>query len=243
MNKDAVVVLLGGGVESSTLLAHVIHTLSRPVLAISFNYGQLAMQELGCAKHQAEVYGEDCEHMLLDITTLAEKIRAGTSIMQGSPAVPNASDAVHDEGVVNSPTYVPYRNLIFLSIAASIAEVRGIRDIFYGAHTCGFTGYWDCTEKFVSAVNEPMSVSPVWPVCVSAPFMGKSKAEIIQYGLDLSVDFLHTWSCYREPLRPAWSRQYELKPPCGTCDACASRFAAFKEVGVEDPITCIRTQK
>jgi len=109
------------------------------------------------------------------------------------------------------PTYVPNRNMLFLSLAAAYAEARGIRDVFYGAQAQDEYGYWDCTVDFVNRINHILRLNRGKAVTVHAPFALMKKADVLKIGLELGVDYRHTWSCYRGG-----------KKPCGTCPTCVS---------------------
>ncbi len=127
-------------------------------------------------------------------------------------------------------TYVPARNMVFLSIAASYGESIGAQDIYIGVSQVDYSGYVDCRQEFIDAMEIAINKGTVMgaedgkPIKIHAPFVQKTKAEEIKMGVELGVDFSLTWSCYRGGDKP-----------CGTCDSCLLRAKAFKEAGYEDP--------
>lgn len=217
-------VLLSGGVDSSTLLHHVARELSRgPVYAISAHYGQRHARELDCARFQAAAAGV-ANHQIIDLGFLGPLLRTGSALIDGGTAVPDlAAVAVDDRD--QPPTYVPNRNMLLLSLAAACAETRGVCNVFYGAQAQDEYGYWDCTSDFLVRINHALALNRRNPVQVHAPFVDKPKAEIVRIGARLGVDFSHTWTCYRGGQRA-----------CGRCPACVERVNAFQSAGVQDPI-------
>ncbi|MBN2311698.1 MAG: 7-cyano-7-deazaguanine synthase QueC [Candidatus Hydrogenedentes bacterium] len=226
MGREATsaVVLLSGGVDSSVLLHHVVRTLHcTPVYAMSFDYGQRHKKELACARWQAEAAGV-AEHRILDVSFLGDAVRAATALVAGGEPVPDLA-ALPEDDRDQPPTYVPNRNMVLLSIAAAYAEARGVRDVFYGAQARDEYGYWDCTTAFVKNLNRVLGLNRRNAVTVHAPFVWMKKCDTVQTGLDLGVDFSHTWSCYRGG-----------DTACGTCPTCVERLLAFREAGAPDPL-------
>jgi len=223
-NDIPAVVLLSGGVDSTVLLHHVIRNLGRrPVHALSFGYGQRHEKELECAAWQAEAAGA-AEHHAVDMTFLGELVKRGTALVSGGAEVPDLRELKPNQ-LAQPPTYVPNRNMILLSVATAYAEAAGICQVYYGAQAQDEYGYWDCTTTFVERLNHVLELNRAEPVRVYAPFVRMRKAETVRLGLELGVDFSHTWSCYRG-----------AEKACGTCPTCAERLAAFKEAGAEDPV-------
>lgn len=221
---EPVVVLLSGGLDSSVLLHHVVREFcSSAVSAISYCYGQRHSRELICAKWQADA-AHVAEHRLIDISFVGDLARDTSSLVNGGKAVPDL-DQVPDDERDQPPTYVPNRNMMLLAIAAAYAEGKGARNLFYGAQAQDEYGYWDCTEQFLERINAVLALNRRDAVTVSAPFVSKSKADIVRLGVELGVDFLHTWSCYRGGAIA-----------CGRCPTCVERLNAFRDAGVEDPI-------
>ena len=114
---------------------------------------------------------------------------------------------------------------MLLAMAAAYAEAQGLEDVFYGAQAQDEYGYWDCTATFLERVNAVLGLNRARPVAVRAPFVARTKAEILRTGLELGVDFAHTWTCYRGG-----------ETACGTCPTCVERLAAFRALGIADPV-------
>lgn len=217
------VILLSGGLDSSTLL-HRVHAdrPGQPLLAISLDYGQRHARELQAAAWQAQALG--VPQRVVDLSFLGPMIAAGTTLVAAGDAVP-ALEEMPPESLDQPPTYVPNRNMILLAIAASIAEAHGLTDVFYGAQAQDEYGYWDCTAPFIARLNHALALNRRAPVQVHAPYAETRKAAIVREGSRLGVDFSRTWTCYRGGDRP-----------CGVCPACIERAAAFHEAGLADPL-------
>lgn len=218
------VVLLSGGVDSSTLLHYVIKRLGvTEVHALSFLYGQKHRCELEAAAWQAKAAGVK-SHDIVDMGFFATLIPGGSVLTDTTVSVPRLADLAA-ETLDQPPTYVPNRNMMLLSVAAAYAEARSVRDLFYGAQTQDSYGYWDCTPEFLQRMNAVLALNRHPPVTVHAPFVGMRKAEELKLGLELGVDYAHTWTCYRGGARP-----------CGECPSCVERDSAFKEINQLDPL-------
>lgn len=218
------VVLLSGGMDSSVLLHHVAKTLGRrPVHAVSCDYGQRHARELECAAWQALAAGAG-RHRVLDVSFLGDLVKSGTSLVRGGAEVPDLV-RIAESDREQPPTYVPNRNMLLLAMAAAYAEAHGIADVYYGAQAQDEYGYWDCTAEFVERLNQVLALNRRTPVVVHAPFAAMRKAESLRLGLELGVDYAHTWSCYRGGGKA-----------CGTCPTCVERLNAFREAGVADPL-------
>ena len=220
----AAVVLLSGGLDSTVLLHHVARTAApERVLALSFNYGQRHSRELECAQWQA-ARAAVAEHRVVDISFLGEMLREGTALVAGGREVPDLT-ALTAEQLTQPPTYVPNRNMMLLSMAAAFAEAHRVHQVFYGAQAMDEYGYWDCTTEFVDRINHALALNRATPVAICAPFVSMKKSDVLRRGLELGVDFTHTWSCYRGGASA-----------CGTCPTCVERLNAFRENGVTDPL-------
>ncbi|HPR30893.1 MAG TPA: 7-cyano-7-deazaguanine synthase QueC [Prolixibacteraceae bacterium] len=218
MNKA--VVLLSGGLDSTVAL-HLAKSQGFDTYALSFDYGQKHHKELDCARATAQKAGAR-EH---NVVSLRLNLWSGSSLTDPSISIQDG-----DIGRKDIPqTYVPARNMVFLSVAASYAEALGAQDIFIGVSQVDYSGYVDCRETFITAMQAAINQGTVMgaelgkPITIHAPFLYKSKAEEIRLGEQLGVDWSLTWSCYRGG-----------EKPCGACDSCLLRAKAFAEAGVVD---------
>jgi len=214
------VVLLSGGLDSSVAI-HLAKSEGFEVYALSFNYGQKHSKEVECAKAISKKVGA-VEH---NIVTLQLNLWGGSSLTDSKMEVENG-----DVSRTDIPqTYVPARNMVFLSVAASYAEAIGAQDIFIGVSEVDYSGYVDCREEFIRSMEQTINKGTVMgaeqgrKITIHTPFINKTKAEEIQLGEELKVDWSLTWSCYRG-----------TEKPCGTCDSCLLRAKAFAEAGVMD---------
>ena len=222
--KNQVVVLLSGGVDSVTLLHYLKKRFgSTAIHAISFLYGQRHSREIRMARWQAERVGV-AEHRLVPMQFFGELTRGSSALTDRGLRIPDWRAIRHAPGRI-IPTYVPNRNMVLLAIAAAYAESVGARAVYYGAHRGDRYSYWDCTPQFVTRLNRVLGLKPEGAVVIRAPFARKTKAEIVKIGLALGVDYSHTWSCYRGE-----------RVPCGRCPSCVERLLAFRRVGSRDPL-------
>lgn len=222
--EAAVVVLLSGGLDSTTLLHAVCRTPGMgAVYALSFAYGQKHARELDMAAWQAQAAGV-AEHQTLDMAFFAELTRGSSALTDPAIAVPELSKLPSDQ-LSQPPTYVPNRNMILLALAAAWAESRGAGSVYYGAQAQDRYGYWDCTVDFVKRLNHVFALNRGRGVTIRAPFAMMPKSEVVREGLRLGVDYRRTWSCYRGGAHP-----------CGVCPTCVERARAFEQAGVGDPL-------
>jgi 7-cyano-7-deazaguanine synthase len=224
------VVLLSGGLDSTTTLA-IAKERGFACHAMSFRYGQRHAVELECARTIAERSGV-VEHVVVEIDLRA----FGGSALTGDIPVPKGREpAEMAEGI--PVTYVPARNTIFLSFALAWAEVLEAADIFIGVNALDYSGYPDCRPEYIAAFEgmarlaTRAGVEGTAQVQIHTPLIQLTKAEIIQRGLDLGVDYALTSSCYEPNDRGA---------ACGECDACLLRLKGFAELGMEDPATYVK---
>lgn len=225
-SKPAAVVLLSGGLDSSTVLA-IAKEQGFEVNALSFNYGQRHAWELEAAKRIAHLGGA-ARHRIATIDLRA----FGGSALTDDIAVPKGR--TNDEMSQGIPvTYVPARNTIFLSFALAWAEVLGASDIFIGVNALDYSGYPDCRPEYIRAFEKMANLATKAGVegrqrlRIHAPLMDMTKAEIIRKGLELDVDYSLTSSCYDPDSNGV---------PCGECDSCILRRKGFRENGIEDPL-------
>jgi len=220
------VVLLSGGVDSTTTLAIARNEGFLPY-ALSFAYGQRHSRELESAKRVAQTLGAR-EHLVL---TLDLRLIGG-SALTGETAVPKGR-SLDEIGSGIPVTYVPARNTIFLAHALAWAEVLGVEDVFFGANALDYSGYPDCRLEYVEAFERMANLATKAGVEgksrfeIHTPLIRMTKAEIIRTGHALGVDFSLTWSCY-EPSPEGRA--------CGLCDSCLLRKKGFAEAGLMDPL-------
>ncbi|MCX7956912.1 MAG: 7-cyano-7-deazaguanine synthase QueC [Endomicrobia bacterium] len=219
MKNDRCIVLLSGGIDSTTTLYYAIYKGFSPVCLI-FNYHQKHKKELICAK-------KIVSRLKLKYFVINIKIPwGGSSLIDKKIKIPLNRDL--SKKVIPS-TYVPARNIIFLSYAVSLCEVVNANYIFYGAHQLDYSGYPDCRKEFIiefeKAINKGTKLGLSKNIKIIAPFINYSKKEIVELSIKLKVPLELTWSCYKGG-----------KYPCRKCDACRYREAAFNELGLEDPL-------
>ena len=224
MLKKAVV-LLSGGLDSTTTLA-IAHDEGYDTYAMSFRYGQRHTVELQCAENVAKALGAK-QYTVVDIDLRT----FGKSALTADIEVPkNRSDAEMGNGI--PITYVPARNTIFLSYALAYTEVLGADTIFIGANAIDYSGYPDCRSEYIDAYQTMANLATQAGVegktklKIRAPLIDKTKAEIIQIGAALGVDYSLTLSCYDPDV---------AGKACGGCDSCLLRKRGFKEAGIPDP--------
>lgn len=219
-------VLFSGGVDSTTCLAMAVDRYGKSnVVALSVYYGQRHKKEIEAAEKIVAHYGVEWKQ--LDLSTIFKG--SGCSLLEGSPEdIPEESYDEQLKKTGGSPvsTYVPFRNGLFLSAAASIAISEGCEVIYYGIHRDDAAGnaYPDCSEDFNKAIGLAIFYGSGNSVQVDAPFVDKDKAEIVNTGLKLGVPYQLTWSCYEGKDKP-----------CGVCGTCRDRAAAFAANNVKDP--------
>ena len=225
-------VLSSGGLDSTTALALAVAKYRKEnVIALSVSYGQKHDKEIQAAKAVAEYY--QVEQMFLDLTPIFSYSNSSL-LKQSTEAIPEKSYARQiDETEGNKPvsTYVPFRNGLFISSAASIALSRDCGVIYYGAHADDAAGaaYPDCSPIFNKAMNQAVWEGSGHQLRIEAPFVNMNKGEIVKLGMDLGVPYELTWSCYEGG-----------DVPCGKCGTCIDRAKAFAANALEDPAIKIR---
>ena len=224
--SEKAMVLCSGGVDSTTCLALAIEKHGKEnVCALSIYYGQKHVKEIQAAKAVLEYYG--IEGTSLDLTPVFAYSDCSL-LSHSTEEVPEESYAEQLKSTHGAPvtTYVPFRNGLFLSAAASVALSKGCSVIYYGAHHDDAAGnaYPDCSEEFVNAMNRSVEEGTGGALRIEAPFVRWNKAQIVREGLRLHVPYELTWSCYEGGERP-----------CGKCGTCLDRLRAFEANGVSDP--------
>lgn len=224
------VVLLSGGIDSSTTLALAKHQ-GYEAYALSFDYSQRHKIELEAAKKVAQSLGVK-EHLIIKF----DLREIGGSALTSDIEVPKSPEHSVSPQTAIPVTYVPARNTIFLSFAIAWAEVLEAPYIFIGANAVDYSGYPDCRPEYLQAFENLANLATKASVLgrihftIKAPLLYMSKAEIIRLGTSLGLDYSLTWSCY-DP-QEGEGRFY----PCRTCDSCLFREKGFKEAGIEDPL-------
>lgn len=223
--KKAAVILLSGGLDSSTVLAIAQKEGFEPY-AMSFRYGQRHAVELEAAAKVATLQGVR-KHVVVDI----DLAMFGGSALTDAIEVPKDRDEAEMDGEI-PVTYVPARNTVFLSFALAWAEVLDAKDIFIGVNAIDYSGYPDCRPEYIAAYQEMANLATKAGVegeeklKIHTPLINLTKAEIIRSGYELGVDYSITNSCY-DPTDNGLA--------CGRCDACHLRLKGFEEAGIKDP--------
>jgi 7-cyano-7-deazaguanine synthase len=213
-------VILSGGLDSTVCLALAARAGGDGLVALTFDYGQRHAVEVARAGQIAARYGAESLVVRLDTS------------QWGGSALTDASLAVPVDGVDESSipvTYVPARNLIFLSVAMGVAEARDAAAVYLGVNALDYSGYPDCRPGFVDSFRRTAALAlkrgvEGRPVDVRTPLIDMTKADIVRLGMDVGAPLELTWSCYLGDARP-----------CGACDACRLRAKGFAEAGVADP--------
>jgi 7-cyano-7-deazaguanine synthase len=219
------VLLLSGGLDSTTMLAYAVDR-GFDVHAMTFRYGQRHAAEIDAARRVARAYPVR-DHVIVDIDLRT----FGGSALTADIDVPK--DRADTDLAAGIPiTYVPARNTIFLSFCLAWSEVLGASDIFIGVNALDYSGYPDCRPEYVAAFQRMANlatkggVEGTLPVRIQTPLLQLTKRQIVELGLSLGVDYTLTLSCY-DPTSDGFA--------CGRCDSCQLRRRGFAEAGVEDP--------
>lgn len=220
-------VLCSGGVDSTTLLAMAVDKYgSENVVALSISYGQRHEKELKAARDVARYY--HVEQRFLDLVAIFADSSCSL-LAHSEKEIPKESYAEQLEETDTKlvSTYVPFRNGLFLSSAASMALSLECSVLYYGAHHDDWAGnaYPDCSREFVVAMNNAIKEGTGGELHMEAPFVEWSKADIVKKGLELNVPYELTWSCYEGGDKP-----------CGVCATCIDRRRAFELNGSVDPL-------
>lgn len=225
--KNKAVVLLSGGLDSATIAA-MAKSEGFECHGITFSYGQRHSVELDAAKRVAEFLNLE-SHRIIEMDP---KTFGGSALTDNDINVPKD----RDEYQMNSEipvTYVPVRNLVFLSYAMAIAETIGAFDIFIGVNCCDYSGYPDCRPEFIESFAKTANLAAAASVQgkgkykINTPIIKMTKAEIIKTGTKIGFDYSITHSCYDPDPKGR---------PCGKCDSCQLRLKGFAQAGLSDPV-------
>ena len=216
------VVLLSGGLDSAVTLAIAVNDADE-VTAVSFRYGQKHTKELDSAEAVCKHYG--IEHKIIDIDLSSFR----SALTDKSIKVPSYRKGKLEKEIPS--TYVPARNIIFLSIAAGVCESIGAEAIYIGANSIDYSGYPDCRREFFEAFRTMLEVGTKAGTEgkapeIRTPILDLTKAEIVRKGKELNAPLHLTWSCYEGGDKA-----------CGKCDSCRLRLKGFKEAGYSDEIS------
>ncbi|MCR4650338.1 MAG: 7-cyano-7-deazaguanine synthase QueC [Lachnospiraceae bacterium] len=220
-------VCFSGGLDSTVCLALAVKKYgSEEVLALSIYYGQKHKKEMEASEKLAEYYG--VKRLTLDLGEIFKD--SNCTLLEGaSEEVPHEDYAEQLKKTGGKPvnTYVPFRNGLFLSSAASVALSHGCSEIYYGAHADDAAGnaYPDTSVSFNKAISDAIYIGSGEELKIVAPFIDKSKVQVVATGTELGVPFELTWSCYEGHDKA-----------CGRCGTCRDRIAAFELNGLTDPI-------
>ncbi|MBI3547770.1 MAG: 7-cyano-7-deazaguanine synthase QueC [Elusimicrobia bacterium] len=212
------VVLLSGGMDSATCLWRAVANGHAPV-ALSVDYGQRHAREIRSARDLAAACGAPLHELSVRLPWLAV-----SSLVDSRKRLPDVPLAKIGRGGVPS-TYVPARNTVLLSLAASLAESVGAKRIFFGANALDYSGYPDCRPAFTRAFERALDLGTrEGGIKIEAPLLRLDKAQIVRLAVRLGVPLSLTWSCYKGGA-----------VPCGRCDSCKLRAKGFAQAGVPDP--------
>ncbi len=219
LNKKKAIVLSSGGLDSTTCLSIALDR-GYDVYPMSFFYGQKHSREIEQSRLIREELGLPEEnHFFIKVDNI------------GQSALTDKSVAISNDDIESIPdTYVPARNILFLSYAISIGEELGVESVFIGISNIDYSGYPDCRPEFIDKYQELINIGTKRgvennPIKIKAPLLNKSKKETIEIGLQLNTPYHLTTTCYNGQ-----------EKACGECSACKIRLNAFAEIGIEDPI-------
>lgn len=218
MNKKAICILSGG--MDSTLSSYIAKNEGYEIIAVHFNYGQRT------EKRELKAFRDICDDL-----GILEKYEIDIPFFTqiGASALTDKNIDVPTEGVKPGVpiTYVPFRNGIFLSITAAIAEKEGATAMYIGVVQEDSSGYPDCTDEFIQDITKAINqgTKEETKIEIITPLVHLTKAQIVEEAIKLNVPLEHTWSCYKEE-----------NEACGVCDSCRLRLNGFEQAGKKDPI-------
>jgi len=221
-----VIAVLSGGLDSSVMIMLLVEKYGKDkVSAVSYDYGQKQKIELRKAANLCSILG--IKHKIIDLSILGEIAKPISANIGGTEVeMPTIKDVLGDP---QPPTYVPFRNMILLSLTMSVAEVENASHVFTGLQVHDEYGYWDTSQRFVDSINNVASQNRTHKVEIIAPFSHLSKAQEIEICKEMGNLILleSTITCYN----PNPSGQ-----SCGKCPSCSERIMNFMKVGIKDPI-------
>ncbi len=215
------IVPISGGLDSTVLLHYAVKSdRFDNVYAVSFNYGQRHDKELLYAEKTVKEL--KVPHKVVDLRFF-NSIADTSSLTNPDIDVAKTRDVLGDAQTVN---YVPFRNQMLLTICSAMAESAGADTVFHGAAQVDTqAGYWDGSEEFLESINSLNALNRKNRIKIEAPLIEKSKKEIIEWGMELGVNFNNTWTCYEGKGKA-----------CGECTSCSSRLQGFIDAGIKDPL-------
>ena len=215
------IVPISGGLDSTVLLHYAVKSgRFDDVYAVSFNYGQRHDKELLYAEKTVKEL--KVPHKVVDLRFF-NSIADTSSLTNPDIDVAKTRDVLGDAQTVN---YVPFRNQMLLTICSAMAESAGADTVFHGAAQVDTqAGYWDGSEEFLESINSLNALNRKNRIKIEAPLIEKSKKEIIEWGVELGVNFSNTWTCYEGKDKA-----------CGECTSCSSRLQGFIDAGIKDPL-------
>lgn len=219
-SKIDCVAIVSGGMDSVTLLHYLVKKEQLNPAVITFIYGQKHEREVACAREHVTQL-KLTRHQVLDLSLL-RPLFATSALVSDEIEVPDVMDVMGDPQPI---TYVPNRNMIFLSLAAAFAESQGVGEVYYGAQRHDVYGYWDTTPQFLASLNNTFALNRKTPLEIKAPFVTHSKTDLLRVGLAMGIDYGTTWSCYEGG-----------EVACSRCPTCAERLKAFADLDMIDPL-------
>ncbi len=209
---DRAVVILSGGPDSAVVLFMACER-GYDVCALTFDYGQLAEEEIKCAMELAKLAG--AKWVRVDLTGMKAIYSGATSL---------TDDKIGITSSFSPQIIVPFRNGVMISIAVAYGNAIGAKAVFYGAQKSDAENYPDCRQKFVKAMENAARNGTDTDIRIEAPLISLNKCRVLKLGESLGVPFEKTWSCYRSGAKH-----------CGRCESCLNRKGAFAEAGIKDP--------
>lgn len=218
------IVILSGGLDSTILTYLLVDKYgSDKVIALTFDYNQRHDIEIQKAILTTEKL--KIKHKILNINFFGELVKDATCLVSSSSIkTPNIKEVLGDPQPV---TAVPYRNMLFLTLALSFAESNNANKVFIGVQSCDLYGYWDTTPDFINAINNVSILNRKFQITIESPFVNLTKKDEILIGNNLGVDFEDTHTCYNPDY---------LNRSCGVCPSCSERIKNFIDAGIVDPI-------